>query len=633
MTEFFEPEDYELEKLKITELNKKTYYASVDKDTVKIYTVAPITVPAVAVTTSLSDLIGDIVKNYDLGTGDTPNDAVPFYVITGPLDDYNDYNVSDNFYILPSLTPKKIEAKIVKNYIQFEANKAQEHLQIEADRLEQERLAKIEADADADASIEILKYEHGDISPEEVRMNAALKKAEEQERLAKIEADKLAAEEAEQKRLAKIEADRVEAERVAEQKRLAKIEADRVEAERVAEQKRLAKIESDRISAEKAEEANAKRRGFPNFSSSCWALSIIHLFYETDDLRNHILEYKIDNPHNLFDMDIEHYIGEKSGHMLTQYHEDELKASDTELYNKMEKLFNTDNGTYRKIIGIQSVWGFKAFRDEVLKIVDDPSITNKTTAVQVLGSELQVKSEKEKKEFIEVIQQVKDISDINNRAKQMNEIFIYAFQILFKYTRGDGFNETGFNKDKFIKSLLVIPLIIFGEFRQQDNTEFVNRLLVECSITIDESVYNSKSQVQKEFFRKDFNKQTYSGDLFGITKFFSFKDKETKYYFNGEKCTDVILSQRDSNIYSLQLGVASEYKENDSINTYLDKENPNPNGSFFLPDETEFNRLNTNLSITYSKIKTNYEEIIKLKNILKYPIQLPNYLRRLIKAE
>ncbi len=93
--------------------------------------------------------------------------------------------------------------------------------QEEADRKEQERVAKIEADKKEQerlAKIEADKKEH--------------------ERLTKIEADKK-----EQERLAKIEADKKE------QERLAKIEADKKEHER------LAKLESDR----KEQERLAKR--------------------------------------------------------------------------------------------------------------------------------------------------------------------------------------------------------------------------------------------------------------------------------------------------------------------------------------------------------------------------------------
>ena len=193
MMEVFDKGNYELEKLKITELtNTKKYYASVDVDVnkVKIYTVAPLAGAALAgaalagaAPLSLFEIVDENTK-YELGIGPTPDNAVPFYVIMEHLDGCDYYKVSDNLYILPSLTPEKIETKVNENKV---AN---------------ELLAKTEAD--------------------------------------RVEAERVA----EQERLAKIEADRVEAERVAEQERLANIETARVEAERVK------KIEDDRIKVE-----------------------------------------------------------------------------------------------------------------------------------------------------------------------------------------------------------------------------------------------------------------------------------------------------------------------------------------------------------------------------------------------
>ena len=241
MMEVFDKGNYELEKLKITELtNTKKYYASVDVDVnkVKIYTVAPLAGAALAgaalagaAPLSLFEIVDENTK-YELGIGPTPDNAVPFYVIMEHLDGCDYYKVSDNLYILPSLTPEKIETKVNENKVANELLAKTEADRVEAERVaEQERLAKIEAD----------------------RVEA--ERVAEQERLAKIEADRVEAERvAEQERLAKIEADRVEAERVAEQERLAKIEADRVEAERVAEQERLAKIEADRVEAERVAE-------------------------------------------------------------------------------------------------------------------------------------------------------------------------------------------------------------------------------------------------------------------------------------------------------------------------------------------------------------------------------------------
>ena len=227
MMEVFDKGNYELEKLKITELtNTKKYYASVDVDVnkVKIYTVAPLAGAALAgaalagaAPLSLFEIVDENTK-CELGIGPTPDNAVPFYVIMEHLDGCDYYKVSDNLYILPSLTPEKIETKVNENKV------ANELLaKTEADRVEAERVA-------------------------------------EQERLAKIEADRVEAERvAEQERLAKIEADRVEAERVAEQERLAKIEADRVEAERVAEQERLANIETARVEAERVKKIEDDR--------------------------------------------------------------------------------------------------------------------------------------------------------------------------------------------------------------------------------------------------------------------------------------------------------------------------------------------------------------------------------------
>jgi hypothetical protein len=151
MTELFEPYNYELEKIKISELNKQTYYAKVDGDTVKIYTVAPAAAVAVAAVApvaaaqpkSLFDMIDDTVKNYVLGNDATPDDAVPFYVITGQLDDLNNYKVSDNLYILPRLTPEKIDAKVNEN-------------KVAAETAEQERLNTAEADRIADENKERL---------------------------------------------------------------------------------------------------------------------------------------------------------------------------------------------------------------------------------------------------------------------------------------------------------------------------------------------------------------------------------------------------------------------------------------------------------------------------------------------
>ena len=236
MMAVFKPEDYELEKLKITELtNTKKYYAKVDDNTVKIYTVAP---AAGAVTTQSLFEIVDENKTYELSNDATPDDAVPFYVIMELLDGYDQYKVSDNFYILPSLTPEKIESKVVKNKdvvekLEQEKVAEEQRLKNEADKLaaekaEQERLAKDEAD------------------------KLAEEKVAEEQRL-KNEADKLAAEKAEQERLAKDEADKLAEEKVAEEQRL-KNEADKLAAEKAAEQERLAKNEADKLAAEKAAE-------------------------------------------------------------------------------------------------------------------------------------------------------------------------------------------------------------------------------------------------------------------------------------------------------------------------------------------------------------------------------------------
>jgi hypothetical protein len=285
MMAVFDKENYELEKLKITELtNTKKYYASVDVNVnkVKIYTVAPlVAAPLAAVAPlaaaplagaaplSLFEIVDENTK-YELGIGPTPDNAVPFYVIMEHLDGCDYYKVSDNLYILPSLTPDMIDAKVAENKVANELLAKTEADRVEAERVaEQERLAKIEADrVEAERVAEqerLAKIEADRVEAERVAEQERLAKIEadrveaervaEQERLAKIEADRVEAERvAEQERLAKIEADRVEAERVADQERLAKIEADRVEAERVAEQERLAKIEADRVEAERVAE-------------------------------------------------------------------------------------------------------------------------------------------------------------------------------------------------------------------------------------------------------------------------------------------------------------------------------------------------------------------------------------------
>ena len=276
---FISPDNYELGLITKDITDKKTYYANNDGNVIKIYKDAP-AIASDAQANSLYDLVTDAITGYEMGTDPTPEGAVPFYVITEDIGEQ--YKISENpqLYVLPSLNIEKFDNKV---------------------EVEKQRLAKIESDRLAEVEAERLRLE-------------------------KIEADRLAEVEAERLRLEKIEADRLAAEE--EKQRLAKIESDRLAEE---EKQRLAKIESDRLAAAASTASTAttskpQRRGFPNFGSSCWALSIIHLFYDTTDFREHILNYNIQNIPEIFTMDIKHYIGLKSGKMFTQYHIDKLKS-------------------------------------------------------------------------------------------------------------------------------------------------------------------------------------------------------------------------------------------------------------------------------------------------------------------
>jgi hypothetical protein len=120
MASFTTDVEYELELITEEIITKTTYYASVDGNIVKIYTVAPIpSVPAQASapapTQSLFEIVNDTITSYEMGNGQTPADAVPFYVITENIGEK--YKINDNppMYVLPSLTPEIIDGKVAKN--------------------------------------------------------------------------------------------------------------------------------------------------------------------------------------------------------------------------------------------------------------------------------------------------------------------------------------------------------------------------------------------------------------------------------------------------------------------------------------------------------------------------------------
>jgi predicted GNAT family acetyltransferase len=188
----FNSTEFELGKITITDLAKQTYYASVDGDTVKIYTKAP-AIQAQVQAQSLFDIVTDAVTNYELCNDPTPDNAVQFYVITENLDDCGDFKISDksDMYVLPSLTPERIEKKIAEN--------------------------KHAADQKADSLTTTNKQEVDSVTTTNDQKEADRLAAAAAEK----EADRLAAAAAEK------EAERVKAENNAYKERLAKIHADR----------------------------------------------------------------------------------------------------------------------------------------------------------------------------------------------------------------------------------------------------------------------------------------------------------------------------------------------------------------------------------------------------------------------
>jgi hypothetical protein len=564
----FNNKNFEINKIIANEeeLNMTPYYAHVDNNILNIYTEEP---NPNTLKTTLYELVTDKITEYNLVNGQAPADNYAvFYLVNrnAEVDLFEDFKVSDFNYVFPCLGKTEIE----------NASK------------------KIKEKKDAAAAEELRKQE----------AIAAAALAEDKRKQDEADAEK-----------ARLEAERLETER---------LEAERLELERVAAAASTASTAAAASTASTAAAASTtstaattskpERRGFPNFGSSCWALSIIHLFYDTPDFREHILKYKIHKKSEIFNMEIPHYIGVKSGEMSTQYHIDKLKSDNNDMFTKMDSLFNTTSGTYKNIPNIQYVWGFHIFRDEVLEIIDNTSITNIKSAIGTLYATLLVKRNNEETQFKDEIEEIKKIKD---NVTQMNEIFIYAFQILFKYTSGEYIEP-----DTLIKSLFVIPLIIFGEFGERDNTEFITKLAQLCEISIDSPTYTSKSKIDQTFYVKDpSNLNRYLGDLIGIKKYFRITSKDNMYYYDGTKCSDIILSSRESFMYGISIGIASEYIENNSVETYLTKSNPVPSGSFFLPDKENFFKNNqTLIEDDYNEIEKKCNSQINILNDKKWEI-------------
>jgi len=150
MASFTSPDNYELGLITEDITNKTTpitYYAKADGTVIKIYTNSPIAsasaVPVPVQAQSLFEIVNDITTSYEMSIDKTPDDAVPFYVITENIGSY--YQINDNppMYVLPSLTPGQIETKVAENRAAVDAKRLADEAETKrlADEAETKRLA------------------------------------------------------------------------------------------------------------------------------------------------------------------------------------------------------------------------------------------------------------------------------------------------------------------------------------------------------------------------------------------------------------------------------------------------------------------------------------------------------------
>jgi hypothetical protein len=148
----------------------------------------------------------------------------------------------------------KIESEKAQSKLDRHRKEQARLAQIEAVRIEEERLAAIEtARLAAIEADRVVKERLAAIEAERLEAERIEKKRLEAERIEKerLEAERLEAERIEKERLDAIEAERLEAERI-EKERLDAIEAERLEAERI-EKERLDAIEAERLETERIE--------------------------------------------------------------------------------------------------------------------------------------------------------------------------------------------------------------------------------------------------------------------------------------------------------------------------------------------------------------------------------------------
>jgi hypothetical protein len=145
MTSFTSPDNYELGLITKDITNKTTpitYYAKAVGTVIKIY-MNPPTASAPAPAQSLFEIVNDTITSYEMSIDQTPDDAVPFYVITENIGSH--YQINDNppMYVLPSLTPGQIETKVAENKAAVDAKRLADEAEVKrlADEAEVKRLA------------------------------------------------------------------------------------------------------------------------------------------------------------------------------------------------------------------------------------------------------------------------------------------------------------------------------------------------------------------------------------------------------------------------------------------------------------------------------------------------------------
>jgi hypothetical protein len=117
MASFTSPDSFELGLITEDIKTKTTYYAKAEGDVIKIYTNPPSVSASAQEPGSLFDLVTDTTTSYELSNDATPDNAVPFYIISENLSNaFAEYQISDNppMYVLPSLTPVRIETKVAE---------------------------------------------------------------------------------------------------------------------------------------------------------------------------------------------------------------------------------------------------------------------------------------------------------------------------------------------------------------------------------------------------------------------------------------------------------------------------------------------------------------------------------------